>query len=111
MLPWQYALAASCGLVIVAAAIRVGSRPARLARAGPSAHGRCWAAWPGRAALLFGLYGLWQFAGSFTVMSTSGALPRARWLWDAERVAATCPARRTCSGSFLPHPLLVQACN
>jgi len=28
------------------------------------------------AGLLFALYGLWMFAGSFTVMSPAGALPR-----------------------------------
>ena len=79
MLSWQYALAAAGGLVIVVAAIRAG-RLAGLVAGRPAA----WALWCGVAwesALLFGLYALWQFAGSFTVMSASGALPRARWLW------------------------------
>ena len=55
MLPWQYAMAAACGLVIVAAVIR-GRLAARSAR-----HGAAWAQWVGVAwesALLFGLYGL-----------------------------------------------------
>ena len=110
MLPWQYALAASCGLFIVAAVIRVG----RLAgRVRPGTIGRSWALWGDVAwesALLFGLYGLWQFAGSFTVMGTSGALPRARWLWDAERVLYL-PSETDLQRLILPHPLLVQACN
>ena len=116
MLPWQYALAASCGLFIVAAAIRVGSRAGRTSGpatgpvTGPSAS---WAllgdiAW--ESSLLFVLYGLWQFAGSFTVMGTSGALPRARWLWDAERVIYL-PSETDLQRLILPHPLLVQACN
>ena len=62
------------------------------------------------SALLFVLYGLWQFAGSFTVMGTSGALPRARWLWDAERVLYL-PSETDLQRLVLPHPLLVQACN
>ena len=107
MLPWQYAMAAACGLVIVATVIR-GWLAARSPR-----HGGAWALWGGVAwesALLFGLYGLWQFAGSFTVMGTSGALPRARWLWDAERVLYL-PSETALQRLILSHPMLVQACN
>src|SRR5215468_10653485 len=112
MLPWQYALAASCGLFIAAAAIRAARRVGRTSgpATGPSAS---WAllgdiAW--ESSLLFVLYGLWQFAGSFTVMGTSGALPRARWLWDAERMLYM-PSETALQRTLLPHPLLVQACN
>ena len=107
MLPWQYAMAAACGLVIVAAVIR-GRLAARSAR-----HGESWALWGGVAwesALLFLLYGLWQFAGSFTVMSPAGALPRGRWLWHAERVLHM-PSETVLQRAFLPHPLIVQALN
>src|SRR6266536_1177409 len=31
------------------------------------------------------LYALWQYAGSFSVMGTEGALGRAEWIWRAER--------------------------
>ena len=120
MLPWQYALAASCGLFIAAAAIRVGRRaghttgPSAGPSAGPSTgRSASWALWGDVAwesSLLFVLYGLWQFAGSFTVMGTSGALPRARWLWDAERVLYL-PSETDLQRLILPHPLLVQACN
>ena len=108
MLPWQYALAAACGLFIVAAVIRAGKLAAPTT--GRSAS---WALWGGVAwesALLFGLYGLWQFAGSFTVMGTSGALPRARWLWHAERTLYL-PSETALQRLILGHPLLVQACN
>jgi hypothetical protein len=108
MLPWHYALAASCGLFIAAAVIKAGRRAGRMpGRSAP------WALWGGVAwesALLFGLYALWQFAGSFTVMGTSGALPRGRWLWDAERVLHL-PSETAVQRLVLPHPLLVQACN
>ena len=108
MLPWRYALAASCGLFIAAAVIKAGRRAGRMpGRSAP------WALWGGVAwesALLFGLYALWQFAGSFTVMGTSGALPRGRWLWDAERVLHL-PSETALQRLVLPHPLLVQASN
>jgi hypothetical protein len=102
MLAWQYAVAVACGLGLVAAAIRL--RPSRMA----------WLDAVGgvatEAALLFGLYGLWQFAGSFTVMTPDGALPRGRWLWDAERVLHL-PSETGVQRLFLPHPLLVQGLN
>jgi PAP2 superfamily len=62
------------------------------------------------AALLSGLYGLWQFAGSFAVMGPAGALPRARWLWHAERLLDL-PSETSVQRLFLPHPLLVQGFN
>ena len=104
MLSWQYALAAAGCLAAAATAIRA----ARLA--GRSAS---WALWSGVAresALLFGLYALWQFAGSFTVMSAAGAVPRARWLWHAERVLLL-PSETSLQRPFLAHPALVQAFN
>src|SRR6266702_3796111 len=108
MLSWQYALAAAAGLVIVAAALRAGRLGGRSGKpAGPRA---LWGGVAWESALLFGLYALWQFAGSFTVMGTSGALPRARWLWHAERVLYL-PSETALQRPFLPHPVLVQACN
>jgi hypothetical protein len=108
MLSWQYALTAAGVLVLAAAAIRAGRLAAR-----PAGHARAWALWGGVAwetAFLFGLYALWQFAGSFAVMGTSGAVPRARWLWDAERFLHL-PSEAAVQHPVLSHPLLVQACN
>src|SRR6516164_967452 len=104
MLSWQYALAAAAVLVIAATAIRAGQLARRSA---------AWAVWggvAGESALLFGLYGLWQFAGSFTVMSAAGAVPRANWLWHAERVLLL-PSETALQRPFLSHPVLVQAFN
>ena len=112
MLSWQYALAAACGLAIVATAISVG-RMARRPAGRPAAPSAAWTLSAGLAresALLFGLYALWQFAGSFTVMSTAGAIPRARWLWHAERVLLL-PSETSLQRPFLAHPALVQAFN
>jgi PAP2 superfamily len=105
MLSWQYAVAAACGLGILAAVIRI-----RLARRGRRVRLDALGGVATEAALLFGLYGLWQFAGSFTVMSPAGALPRGQWLWHAERLLHL-PSETTVQRLFLPHPVLVQACN
>jgi hypothetical protein len=84
--------------------------PATAPATGRSASWALWGDVAWESSLLFVLYGLWQFAGSFTVMGTSGALPRARWLWDAERVLYL-PSETDLQRLILPHPLLVQACN
>ena len=104
MLSWPDALIIAACLVIVAGLSRVP----RVARTWTG-----WGLWGGvawEAALLFALYGLWQFAGSFTVMGPAGAVPRARWLWNAERVLHL-PSETSVQRIFLPHPLLVQAFN
>jgi len=96
MLSWQDAIVVACCLAAGAGVIR--SR---------------WGRWPGvltEAALLFGLYGLWQFAGSFTVMSPAGAVSRGRWLWHAERILHL-PSETSVQRLILPHPVLVQAFN
>jgi PAP2 superfamily len=110
MLAWQYAVAVAGCLAIVAVVTRA-VRGRHLAKAWSLTAGWGLAdgvAW--EAALLFGLYGLWQFAGSFTVMGPGGALPRARWLWHAERVLYL-PSETSVQRIFLPHPLVVQAFN
>jgi hypothetical protein len=104
MLSWQYALIIAGGLAVVAVASRVPAA-ARTWRGG-----RLWGGVAQEAGLLFVLYALWQFAGSFSVMSPAGALPRARWIWHAERVAHL-PSETAVQHPFLAHPLLIQAFN
>ncbi len=105
MLSWQYALAAAGCLAAAAAAI---AARARWAHRDPPRDRGLWGSLTTEAALLFFLYGLWQFAGSFTVMSTAGAQSRGRWLWHAERLLRL-PSETAVQRPFLPHPLLVQA--
>ena len=96
MLSWQDAIVIVGCLAVAAGVIR-------------SRRGR----WPGvitEAGLLFGLYALWQFAGSFTVMSSAGAVSRARWLWHAERILHL-PSETSVQRLFLPYPVLIQAFN
>jgi hypothetical protein len=64
----------------------------------------------GEAALLVGLFGLWQYAGSFSFLPASGALPRGQWLWHAERWLHL-PSETAVQRVFLPHPLLIQLAN
>jgi len=44
------------------------------------------------------------------VMSPAGAVPRARWLWHAERLLHL-PSETSVQRLFLPHPLVIQAFN
>jgi PAP2 superfamily len=107
MLSWPDAAASAGFLMVVTAVIRgvprIRGRP--LPRGWAVCGGVAW-----EAAVLFGLYALWQFAGSFRVMGPAGALPRARWLWHLERVLHL-PSETSVQRLFLPHPLLVQAAN
>ena len=59
------------------------------------------------AALVVGLFALWQFAGSFAVLGPAGATGRARWLWQAERVLHL-PSEASLQRLALPHPALMQ---
>jgi hypothetical protein len=105
MLSWQDA-AVIAG--ILAAASVLGRLLARVLTSGSRVRTACGVAW--EAGLLFGLYALWQFAGSFTVMSRNGGLARGQWVWHAERVLRL-PSEAAVQRLFLPHPLIIQAFN
>jgi hypothetical protein len=62
------------------------------------------------AGIVVGLFALWQFAGHYAERVKGGALDRAQWIWHAERVLRL-PNEAAIQRLFLPHPLLVQACN
>jgi hypothetical protein len=64
----------------------------------------------GEAGLLVGLFALWQYAGSFSFLPASGALPRGQWLWHAERWLHL-PSETAVQRVFLPHPLVIQFFN
>jgi hypothetical protein len=99
-LSWQQAGVVTCCLAAVAVALRLARRP-RLA--GITTFTR-------ESALVFGLFTLWQFAGSFSVMGPDGALARGRWIWHLERDLHL-PSETSVQRLFLPHPLIVQAFN
>jgi hypothetical protein len=99
-LSWQQAGVVTCCLAAVALALRLARRQ-RLAGT---------ATFIQESALVFGLFTLWQFAGSFSVMGPGGALARGHWIWHLERELHL-PSETSVQRFFLPHPLIVQAFN
>lgn len=99
-LSWRQAGAAAAGLAIASVALRAAPRP-RL---------RSVAVFARETALVLGLFALWQYAGSFSVMGPDGALGRSRWIWQFEQ-ATHLPSETTIQHFFLPHPLLIQFFN
>lgn len=62
------------------------------------------------AALIAGLYALWQRAGELSLVGTAGAFDRARWIERAEHDVFL-PSERSVQDLVLRHPLLVQGAN
>ncbi len=65
----------AAGLAIATVALRAARKP-RLASV---------AVFTQETALVLGLFALWQYAGSFSVMGPGGAVGRGRWIWHVER--------------------------
>jgi hypothetical protein len=99
-LSWPAAAVAAAALGATAVGLRASRRP-RLGGAAVVAQ---------ETALLFGLFALWQFAGSFAVLGPGGALGRSRWIWHFERVIRL-PSETAVQRVFLPHPLIIQFAN
>ena len=99
-LSWHQAVATAGVLAAGTVALRSSRRP-RLVKV---------SVFTLEAAIVLGLFALWQYAGSYGVMGPGGALGRARWIWHAERVAHL-PSETWVQHLFLPHPLLVQFFN
>src|SRR5262245_39006642 len=74
-LSWHQAAGAAAGLAVAAIALRAAGKP-RLTKVAVATR---------ETALALGLFTLWQYAGSFSVMGPGGALGRARWIWLFER--------------------------
>jgi len=99
-LSWEQAAGAAVGLAVATVALRAARKP-RLASV---------AVFTQETALVIGLFALWQYAGSFSVMGPGGALSRARWIWNFER-AIHLPSETAIQRLFLPHPVLIQFFN
>ena len=99
-LSWQEAAATAAGLAVASLALRTVGKP-KLTSA---------AVFIQEAALVFGLFALWQYAGSFSVMGPGGALGRAQWIWRFER-AVHLPSEAAIQRILLPHPLIIQFFN
>jgi len=107
-LSWKAGLVL-CGCLV---AVAVAIRPGLVARVDEP--NRRWLvvvrAVATEAAVVAGLYSIWQLAGTVSVMRVDGALERARWIWDVE-VWAHLPSEVTVQQLALPHPWLVRATN
>ncbi len=99
-LSWQ-AAAVTAGVLAAGA---VAGRRARIPLLSPAA------GFVQQAAVLLGLFALWQLAGSYALLGPGGAVGRARWIWQAER-AVHLPSEATVQRAFLSHPLVVEALN
>lgn len=99
-LSWREAAGAAAGLAVAAVALRAARKP-RLVSV---------SVFMRETALVMGLFALWQYAGSFSVLGPGGALGRASWIWQFER-AVHLPSETTIQQFFLPHPLLIQFFN
>lgn len=99
-LNWHEAAATAAGLAVASVALRATRKP-KLTSA---------AVFISEAALVTGLFALWQYAGSFSIMGPDGAVSRARWIWRFER-ALHLPGEAAIQHAFLPHPLIVQFFN
>ncbi|MCU1659004.1 MAG: hypothetical protein JWO57_3660 [Pseudonocardiales bacterium] len=99
-LSWQQAAALAGGLLVLAAGLYVNSTP-RARAVLPFAR---------EAGVIAGLYALWQLAGSLSVLGTSGAFARARWIVRVEHDWHL-PSEASTQRLVGDHPLLVQAAN
>jgi hypothetical protein len=96
-LTWSQAAAVAAGVAVASAALRLPRWPGTASLA----------VFTQESALVLGLFALWQYAGSFSVLGPAGALGRADWIWRFER-AIRLPSETALQQVFLPHPLLVQ---
>jgi len=99
-LTWQQGAVLAAALFAVGLAMSASGRP-RLVVLGPFAR---------ESGFIAALYALWQLAASATVMGTSGAFPRARWIERFERDVRL-PSELDAQHLITPHPVLAQACN
>ena len=99
-LSWQDATVAAACLAGAAAGASLTRRPRLIAAA----------AFAREAAVVLGLFALWQLAGRLATAGPDGAMARARWIWHFERVIHL-PSEAAVQRAFLPHPIVVQALN
>lgn len=99
-LTWQEAATAAGALAAGSLVLRRIRRP-RIAR---------FATGTQETALILGLFALWEFAGSLSLLGPGGALAAGRWIWHAERIAGL-PSETWLQQVFLPHPVVIQAFN
>jgi hypothetical protein len=99
-LTWQQAAVLTAALGLAAIAVR-HSRVAEIRTVFPIAR---------EAAVITGLYALWQLAGTLSVLGTTGAFTRAQWIVDFEHDIRL-PSEASVQRLIQHSSTLVQACN
>jgi hypothetical protein len=99
-LTWQHAGELSGALALASAGMRTV----------PQRHVRMFAPFVFEAAIIGVLYAMWQLAGELSVMGTSGAMQRARWIEHFDQ-RLPLPSEHTVNHLILGKPLLVQGAN
>jgi hypothetical protein len=99
-LSWQQAAILAAVLVTLGVVCRATTYP-RLQAIAPFAR---------ESGYVAGLYALWQLAATVSLLGTSGAFAKARWIIRVERDSHL-PSELDTQRLIVPHPLLAQACN
>jgi hypothetical protein len=99
-LTWQHAGEVAGVLAVVSVGMR----------AVPQRHVRMFAPFAFEAAIIGVLYAMWQLAGKLSVLGTSGALARARWIRGFDE-RLPLPSEQTVNHAVLGNRLLVQGAN
>ena len=98
-LPWKYAAVSAVVLAGIGLLTRrQGRRPTGFS------------ALTTEAALVFVLYGLWQYAAGISLLQVDGAIGRGRWIMRVSHWLPL-PSERRVQGWVLPHSWLSQFCN
>ena len=99
-LSWQQGAGLAVALIAAGLALATSGRP-RLVALAPFAR---------ESGIVAALYALWQLAASASLLGTSGAFARARWIERVERDWRL-PSELDAQRLITPHPVLAQACN
>jgi len=104
-LPWKAAIALAVALAIVPFLVVLGLF------AKPSNRGLQYAlSFARETAVVLGLYALWQYAGTLSLLHVTGAIARGRWIFDLQHDLHI-PSELTVQHAVLHSSLLVQALN
>jgi PAP2 superfamily len=104
---WQLAVTVAGSLGLIAVAVRVWLRIQK-AKDGPQRPKIAIAALAGwEIAIVIGLYGFWQLAGSLSTVDLTNGVKRGEHLWNLERDLHL-PSEKSIQSFFLPHEWFIK---
>jgi hypothetical protein len=107
---WQLAVTVAGSIGLVAVLVRSWLR-INTARGGPNRPKTAFAALAGwEIAIVIGLYGFWQLAGSLSTVDLSRGVERGQHLWNLERDLHL-PSEKSIQAFFLPHEWFIKFLN